>query len=65
MHRGVSLPVSKKENGRSIPGVFSPDSKSTMMVESGPYCSQHRFLYHLLVSQGSHVLVQKWVGSRI
>ena len=39
--------------------------ESTTMVESGPYCSQHRFLYHLLVSQGSHFLVQKWVGSRI
>ena len=39
--------------------------ESTMMVESGPYWSQHRFLYHLLVSQRSHFLVQKWVGSRI
>ena len=27
MHRRVSLPVSKEENGRSILRVFSPDSR--------------------------------------
>jgi len=27
VHRGVSFPVSKEENGRSIRGFFSPDSR--------------------------------------